>query len=206
MRSPVTPAQYDAVLFDLDGVLTTTRALHAAAWRSVFDSFLDEWDQEHGSTTPRFDLVADYAAHVDGKPRQDGVRDFLASRGIVLPPGTPHDPASTESVWGLGNLKQERVVAELATGNIEVFPGSIAWVRELREVGLQTAVVSSSQNCAAILEQVGISNLFDTRVDGQPALDEGLPGKPAPDMFLAAAERLGVSPSRCVVVEDALAG
>ncbi|MBO0845189.1 MAG: beta-phosphoglucomutase family hydrolase [Nocardioides sp.] len=203
--SAVTPDEFDAVLFDLDGVLTTTATLHAIAWRSTFDTFLDEWDAAHGTTTPRFE-VADYATHVDGKQRQDGVRDFLASRGITLPPGSPDDPPSTTSVWGLGNLKQERVVAELTSGNIDVFPGSIAWVRELREAGLKTAVVSSSQNCAAILDQVGITNLFDTRVDGQTALDEGLPGKPAPDMFLRAAEVLGVEPARAVVVEDALAG
>jgi alpha,alpha-trehalose phosphorylase len=205
VRSAVTPDEFDAVLFDLDGVLTTTATLHAAAWRSTFNTFLDEWDQTHGTTTARFERP-DYATYVDGKQRQDGVRDFLASRGITLPPGSPNDPPSTESVWGLGNLKQERVVAELATGHVEVFPGSVAWVRELREAGLKTAVVSSSQNCKAILEQVGITNLFDTRVDGQTALEQHLPGKPAPDMFLAAAEVLGVEPARAVVVEDALAG
>ncbi|HJU98317.1 MAG TPA: HAD-IA family hydrolase, partial [Jiangellaceae bacterium] len=205
MRSPVTPDDFDAVLFGLDGVLTTTATLHEAAWRSTFDMFLDEWDRAHGTTTARFE-VADCAAYVDGKPRQDGVRDFLAARGITLPPGAPDDPPSTETVWGVGNLKQERVVAELATGLVEVFPGSIAWVRELREAGLKTAVVSSSQNGAAILAQAGISNLFDTRVDGQTALDQNLPGKPAPDMFLVAADVLGVEPARGVVVEDALAG
>ncbi|MBD0323248.1 MAG: beta-phosphoglucomutase family hydrolase, partial [Aldersonia sp.] len=205
MRSPVTPDHFDAVLFDLDGVLTTTATLHEAAWRSTFDMFLHEWDTAHGTNTARFD-VADYRAHVDGKPRQDGVRDFLAARRITLPPGTPDDPPSTQTVWALSNLKQERVVAELATGLVEAFPGSIAWVRELREAGLATAVVSSSQNCAAILAQVGISNLFDTRVDGQTALDQDLPGKPAPDMFLVAADTLGVEPARAVVVEDALAG
>jgi alpha,alpha-trehalose phosphorylase len=161
MRSPVTPDKFDAVLFDLDGVLTTTATLHEAAWRSTFDAFLDEWDAAHGTSTARFE-AADYAAYVDGKPRQDGVRDFLEARGITLPPGTHDEPPSTRTVWGLGNLKQERVVAELAAGGAEVFPGSVAWVRELREAGLKTAVVSSSQNAAAILAQVGISNLFDT--------------------------------------------
>src|SRR5262245_26147622 len=205
MRSPVTHDDFDAVLFDMDGVLTTTATLHEAAWRSTFDAFLDEWDAEHGTSTPRFD-VADYAAYVDGKQRQDGVRDFLGARGITLPLGNPDEPPSTQTIWGLGNLKQERAVVELATGHVEAFPGSIAWVRELREAGLKTAVVSSSQNCAAILEQAGISNLFDTRVDGQTAMDRNLPGKPAPDMFLAAADVLGVDPARGVVVEDALAG
>src|SRR5262245_41839957 len=205
MRSPVTHDDFDAVLFDMDGVLTTTATLHEAAWRSTFDAFLDEWDAEHGTSTPRFD-VADYAAYVDGKQRQDGVRDFLGARGITLPLGNPDEPPSTQTIWGLGNLKQERAVVELATGHVEAFPGSIAWVRELREAGLKTAVVSSSQNCAAILERVGITSLFDTRVDGQTAMEQNLPGKPAPDMFLAAADLLGVEPARCVVVEDALAG
>ncbi|MER5476823.1 beta-phosphoglucomutase family hydrolase [Streptomyces sp. NPDC002734] len=205
MRSPVTPEDFDAVLFDMDGVLTTTASLHEDAWRSTFDAFLREWDAVHGTSTARFD-AADYTAYVDGKPRQDGVRDFLDARGITLPPGTPDDPSSTRSVWGLSNRKQERVVAELATGRVEAFPGSIAWVREVREAGLRTAVVSSSQNCAEILNCAGLGNLFDTRVDGRTALDHGIPGKPAPDMFLAAADVLGVRPERCVVVEDAPAG
>lgn len=205
MRSPVTPDDFDSVLFDLDGVLTTTATLHEAAWLSTFATFLDEWDAAHGTTTARFE-VSDHAAYVDGKPRQDGVRDFLEARGITLPLGTPDEPPSTQNIWGLANLKQERVVAELAAGRVEAFPGSIAWVRELREAGLKTAVVSSNQNAAAILEQAGISNLFDTRVDGQTALDQNLRGKPAPDMFLIAADVLGLDPARCVVVEDALAG
>ena len=203
--APVTRADFDAVLFDLDGVLTTTAMLHESAWRSTFDAFLDDWDAAHATHTHRFG-ADDYTAHVDGKPRQDGVRDFLAARGITLPLGAPEDPASTATVWGLSNLKQERVLAELSAGLAEAFPGSIAWVRELRAAGLRTGVVSSSQNAAAIMAQVGITNLFDVRIDGQTALDEGILGKPAPDMFLAAAARLGVPPARCVVIEDALAG
>jgi alpha,alpha-trehalose phosphorylase len=196
---------FDAVLFDLDGVLTTTRAVHAAAWKHSFDEFLAAWDAEHGTKTARFDDSADYANYVDGKPRQDGVRDFLASRGIVLPEGEPNSAPEQESVWGLGNRKQLLVEERLAQG-VEVFPGSVAWVRELRDAGIKTAVVSSSRNCAAVLGYAGISDLFDTRVDGETTLELGLPGKPAPDAFLEGARRLAVAPARAIVVEDALAG
>jgi alpha,alpha-trehalose phosphorylase len=196
---------FDAVLFDLDGVLTTTRAVHAAAWKYSFDEFLAAWDAQHGTKTARFDESADYANYVDGKPRQDGVRDFLASRRIELPEGDPDSPPAEESVWGLGNRKQLLVEERLAQG-VEVFPGSVAWVRELRAAGIKTAVVSSSRNCAAVLRYAGISDLFDTRVDGETTLELRLPGKPAPDTFLEAARRLAVAPGRAIVVEDALAG
>jgi alpha,alpha-trehalose phosphorylase len=196
----------DAVLFDLDGVLTTTRTVHVAAWKDTFDEFLSAWDEQHGTSTTPFNNVDDYIAHVDGKPRQDGVRDFLASRGIRLPEGTPDSSRDEVSVWGLSNRKQERVEAELERMGVEVFPGSVAWVRELREAGMKTAVVSSSRNCAVVLEYAGITNLFDERVDGATALEVDLAGKPAPDMFLEAARRLDVAPERAVVVEDALAG
>jgi alpha,alpha-trehalose phosphorylase len=188
----------DAVLFDLDGVLTTTRAVHAAAWKQSFDEFLAEWDTEHGTRTARFDDSADYANYVDGKPRQDGVRDFLASRGIELPEGEPDSPPEEVSVWGLGNRKQLVVEERLAQG-VEVFPGSVAWVRELRDAGIKTAVVSSSRNCEAVLKYAGISDLFDTRVDGETTLELHLPGKPAPDAFLEGARRRGptrVNPGR----------
>jgi alpha,alpha-trehalose phosphorylase len=205
MASSIELQDFDAVLFDLDGVLTTTRAVHAVAWKQSFDEFLATWDAERGTTTARFDETGDYANYVDGKPRQDGVRDFLASRGIKLPEGEPDSPPEEESVWGLGNRKQLLVEERLSHG-VEVFPGSIAWVRELRENGLKTAVVSSSRNCAAVLRYAGISDLFDTRVDGETALELGLSGKPAPDTFLEAARQLGVAPGRAAVVEDALAG
>src|SRR6516164_1979148 len=185
---------FDAVLFDLDGVLTTTRAVHAAAWKHSFDEFLATWDAEHGTRTARFDESADYANHVDGKPRQDGVRDFLASRGIELPESGPDSPSQEESVWGVGNRKQLLVEDELERTGVEVFPGSVAWVRELRWAGLKTAVVSSSRHCAAVLAHAGIANLFDTRVDGETSLELQLSAKPAPDTFLEAARRLGAPP------------
>lgn len=206
MQELVTPERYDAVLFDLDGVLTTTRALHMAAWKDTFDEFLAEWDAEHGTVTSEFSEGDDYLRYVDGKQRQDGVRDFLASRGITLPEGEPDSPSEEDSVWGLGNRKQELVEKEIDEHGVEVFPGSIAWVRQLRDSGLRTAVVSSSRNCEAVLEYAGVTELFDDRVDGETALRLDLPGKPAPDMFLEAARRLGVPPHRAVVVEDAIAG
>jgi beta-phosphoglucomutase family hydrolase len=197
---------FDAVLFDLDGVLTTTRSLHAAAWKHTFGEFLARWDARRGTRTARFDDRDDYTAYVDGKPRQQGVREFLTSRGIVLPEGEPDSLPEEDSVWGLGNRKQLLVEEELERAGVEVFPGSVAWVRELREAGLQTAVVSSSRNCAAVLAYAGITKLFDARVDGETALQLHLSGKPAPDTFLEAARRLSVSPDRAIVVEDALAG
>ncbi|MBO0746911.1 MAG: beta-phosphoglucomutase family hydrolase, partial [Acidimicrobiaceae bacterium] len=206
MAPSIALRDFDAVLFDLDGVLTTTRAVHAAAWKQTFDDFLAAWDKHHGSKNEPFDDRAEYAAYVDGKPREDGVRDFLASRGIRLPEGQYDSPPEEDSVFGLGNRKQLLVEEQLERVGVEVFPGSIAWVRELRKAELKTAVVSSSRNCAAILESAGISNLFDTRVDGDTSLELGLPGKPAPDTFLEAARRLDVSPDRAIVVEDALAG
>ena len=206
MAPSIALQNFDAVLFDLDGVLTTTRAVHAAAWKHTFNEFLAAWDARRGTNNAPFDERDDYAIYVDGKPRQEGVRDFVAARGIQLPEGGPDSPAEEESVWGLGNRKQLLVEEELERVGVEVFPGSIAWVRELREAGLKTAVVSSSRNCAAVLTYAGITHLFDTRVDGDTALELHLPGKPAPDTFLEAAERLGVPPERAIVVEDALAG
>ena len=202
----VGPDRFDAVLFDMDGVLTTTRRMHALAWKRTFDQFLDGWDAKHGSHTARFSVAEDYPASVDGKPRQEGVRDFLASRGIDLPPGTSDSPPAEWSVYGIGNRKQEFVEEALRAEGVEVFPGSVGWLRELRELGLKTAVVTSSRNCDAILSSAGITDLFDARVDGNTAIEFGLAGKPASDTFLEAARRLGVDPARAVVVEDSRVG
>jgi alpha,alpha-trehalose phosphorylase len=206
MSSHLALQDFDAVLFDLDGVLTTTRAVHAAAWKQTFDAFLATWDTSHATSTRPFDEQSDYAVHVDGKPSEDGVREFLASRGIALPEGGPDSPLAEDSIWGISRRKEQLVEVELRRTGAQAIPGSVAWVRELRETGIKTAVVSSSRNCAAVLASAGISNLFETRVDGTTSLELGLAGKPAPDGFLEAARRLDVSPQRAIVVEDAIAG
>jgi alpha,alpha-trehalase len=202
----VTKERFDAVLFDLDGVLTATAKLHAACWKRLFDEFLERRAAERGEPFRPFEVDSDYLLYVDGKPRFDGVRDFLASREIRLPEGDPDAPPGEESICGLGNRKNEFVNEVLASEGVEAYPGSLAWLRWLRNQGLRTAVVSSSHNCQAVLRSAGISDEFDARVDGGVANRLGLPGKPAPDTFLAAARELGVEPERAVVVEDAIAG
>jgi beta-phosphoglucomutase family hydrolase len=195
----------DAVLFDLDGVLTSTAALHAAAWKSTFDRVLGELaGLGQGEQRPFND--EDYRRYVDGMPRSDGVRSFLASRGIVLPEGEAGDPPSRLTVAAVAAGKDALLQASLAPGGITAFPGSVALVRQLRARGTRVAVVSASRNCGAILRAAGIDDLFDAQVDGLVAADLGLRGKPAPDTFLAAARQLGVEPAQAAVVEDALAG
>lgn len=202
----ITKDRFDAVLFDLDGVLTDTARVHAASWKKMFDDFLVRRSQETGEPFRAFDIGADYKVHVDGKLRYDGVRSFLASRGIRLPPGNPTDPPGHETVTGLGNLKDAMVKDIIATEGVDRYEGSIALVRRLRSAGIRTAVVSASKNCRAALRAAGIEGLFDVRVDGEVAERLHLPGKPAPDTFLEAAKELGVDPKRAVVVEDALSG
>jgi alpha,alpha-trehalose phosphorylase len=182
------PPLYDAVLFDLDGVLTATATVHAAAWKRTFDAF---------GVQPPFAIDRDYVAHVDGKSREDGVRAFLRSRGIVL---------RESSVQAIANRKQRFVEELLERHGVEAFPGSVRWVRRLLQAGARTAVVSSSANCGDVLRAANIADLFELTVDGNDVRGLGLNGKPAPDGFLVAARRLGVEPARAVVVEDALAG
>ena len=197
---------FDAVLFDLDGVLTSTAKIHAACWKSMFDDFLSKHaDRSQQPFTP-FDIEGDYKAYVDGKPRYEGVRSFLESRRISLPYGSPADDPATESVCGLGNRKDELVKQAIAAGKVEAYPGSVALLRKLRELTKLMAVVSSSNNCEEVLEAAGIADFFAARVDGLVATEKGLHGKPAPDTFLHAAQALDVSPEKAVVVEDALAG
>jgi beta-phosphoglucomutase family hydrolase len=198
--------KFDAVLFDLDGVLTMTAKLHAAAWKQMFDEFLKRRAEARQQTFIPFDIADDYHQYVDGKPRFDGVRSFLTSRGIDMPDGAPTDPSTFETICGLGNQKNELVNEMMAAHGVEAYPGSIKAVNFLKKHGYKTAVVSSSENCAAVLEAAGIGSLFEVRVDGQTAADLSLAGKPEPDMFLAAAQQLGVEPNRAVVVEDAIAG
>jgi beta-phosphoglucomutase family hydrolase len=194
-----------AVLFDMDGVITDTAGIHAACWKTMFDEYLQRLAREKGLAFRPFDAATDYKIYVDGKPRYNGVRDFLKSRGIVLPEGTPEDPPTAETVCGLGNRKDQLVNARLAEG-VEAYPGSIAFLRYVRGAGVKTAVVTSSQNCQTVLHLAGVEDLFDARVDGLLLAREGLAGKPAADSFLKAAELLGVPPESAAVVEDAISG
>jgi len=202
----LSPRDYDAVLFDLDGVLTKTARVHAAAWKRLFDGFLEQRATRTGEAFVPFDVDADYRRYVDGKPRYDGVADFLASRGIELPSGAPEDGPGAQTLHALGNLKDQYFTQQLEQDGVEVYEASIALVRTLRAQEIKTSVVSSSNNCATVLEAAGISQLFDARVDGLDITHLSLNGKPAPDAFLEAAQRLKTEPSRAVVVEDAIAG
>ncbi|MCP2338126.1 HAD family hydrolase [Actinomadura rupiterrae] len=200
------PEGVEACLFDLDGVLTDTAAVHAAAWKQMFDGFLKDWALRHGGPFVPFDIRADYGPYVDGKKREDGTRSFLESRGIHLPEGSPDDPPGAETVRGLGNRKNELVLKLIDEKGVRVFDGSVAFVRAARADGLKTAVVSSSANTRQVLRVTGITDLFDAVVDGVVAAERQLPGKPAPDTFLAGAGAVGVPADRAVVFEDALAG
>jgi beta-phosphoglucomutase family hydrolase len=202
----ITYDRFDAVLFDLDGVLTATAKLHAACWKKMFDEYLLRRAETTGETFQPFEIATDYRQYVDGKLRYDGVRAFLESRGIDLPWGSPEDPPDRATICGLGNRKNELIQVLLASGGVEVFESSVALVRQLRGAGIKTAVVSASKNCEAILEAAGIAARFDARVDGVVAARLHLSGKPAPDTFLEAAQQLGVEPERAVVVEDAVSG
>lgn len=202
----LSPRDYDAVLFDLDGVLTKTARIHALAWKKLFDRFLEQRSTEMGEPFVPFDFDADYRRYVDGKPRYDGVTDFLLSRGVELPHGTSEDGPEAQTIRGLGNLKDQYFLDHLKQHGVESYEAAIGLVRTLRAQEMKTAVVSSSNNCAEVLEAAGIAQLFDTRVDGIDTTRLKLKGKPAPDAFLEAARRLGTEPSRAVVVEDAMAG
>jgi len=202
----ISPRDYDAVLFDLDGVLTRTAKVHASAWKKLFDGFLERRAARTGEPYVPFDIAADYPRYVDGKPRYDGVASFLTSRGIELPLGEPEDGPDVQSVRALGNLKDDYFLEHLEKDGVDPYESAIALVRKLREQEVRTAVVSSSNNCAAVLEAAGIAQLFDARVDGRDVTRLELKGKPAPDAFVEAARRVGAEPSRAVVVEDAIAG
>ena len=207
-RAPSTAVdwtRYEAVLLDLDGVLTATARVHAAAWTRMFDDYLARRTATRGEPFRAFG-PRDYAQHVDGRPRYDGVRAFLASRGIALPDGAPDDPPGSETVCGLGNRKNALFLETLKIEGADVIAGTMAVVRHLRGHGVRTAVVSSSRSCAAILNAAGIADLFEVRVDGVVAERRGLAGKPSPDTFLHAARALRVAPARAAVVEDAIAG
>jgi beta-phosphoglucomutase family hydrolase len=197
------PKDIAACLFDLDGVITKTAVVHAAAWKRTFDEFLR---RRGGDGYRPFDDHADYDEYVDGRPRADGVRTFLASRGIELPDGAPDDPPDRTTVHGVGNRKNDLLLELIRTDGVEAYDGTLRYVEKIRASGLRTAVVSSSTNCRDILRSIGAESLFDLRIDGVVAAERQLPGKPHPDTFLAAARDLGVQASEAAVFEDALAG
>jgi beta-phosphoglucomutase family hydrolase len=195
-----------ALLFDLDGVITRTATVHAAAWKRLFDDFLERWAAEHGEPFAPFDIATDYVLHVDGRRRYDGVDALLRSRGIALPWGSPQDAPRFRSVCGLGNAKNAYFTSELAHQGVQVFDDTVALIRAARERGRSIAVVSASENCRAVLRRAALLDLFDAEVTGVEAARLELPGKPAPDTFLHAAGLLGAAPGDAAVFEDAIAG
>jgi len=202
----ITRRDYDAVIFDLDGVITQTATLHKTAWKILFDDFLKQYAARVGEPLQPFDADWDYRLYIDGKARYDGVASFLASRGITLPYGNSDDGPERETVCGLGNKKNALYLELLKSRGVEVYLSTVDLIHELREKQFATAVVSASRNCAEVLAAAHLSDLFDTRVDGIDLEQRHLRGKPEPDSFLEAARQIGVDPTRAVVVEDAIAG
>jgi beta-phosphoglucomutase family hydrolase len=200
------PDAITALLFDLDGVLTKTAVVHDKAWKQTFDEFLKKRAEARGEDFKEFDADSDYNEYVDGKPRYDGVRSFLESRGIELPEGDPDDPPDAETVCGIGNRKNDLVLKLIKEQGVEPYEGSVRFVEAARAAGLRRAVVSSSANCKDVLEAAGIDGLFEARIDGNVADEKHLKGKPAPDTYLAGAEALGVEPAAACVFEDAVSG
>ena len=200
------PDGVNTCLFDLDGVLTKTAKVHAAAWKEMFDAYLTERAKRTGEEFVPFDPVADYGTYVDGKPRYEGVQSFLASRGIELPRGDPSDPPDAETVDGLGNRKNQMVLQLIREHGVEPYEGSVKYLHAAKEAGLHRAVVSSSTNCRDVLAAAGIEDLLEVRMDGVVAEREHLRGKPAPDTYLKAAQMLDAEPKQAAVFEDALAG
>ena len=205
-KREISREKFDAVLLDLDGVITDTASLHAACWKQVFDEYLRERTARNGETFRPFDLDVDYRLYVDGKPRFDGVRDFLASRGMRLPEGSHDDPPDAETVGELGNRKDDLVHKAIEDTGVRPYEGSVRLIQQLHRDGFRIAVVTSSQNCDAVLKAAGLEAFFDARVDGNVIQTRHLAGKPAPDTFLTAASMLQVAPARAVVIEDAIAG
>ena len=211
MRQPksspaLTRDRYDAVLLDLDGVITDTANLHAECWKHMFDEYLQKRAMQRGESFRPFEIATDYRLYVDGKPRFDGVRDFLASRDIRLPEGTPDDAPQRETVGGLGNRKNDLVNKLIEERGVEPYQGSVRLIHQLRDRGFKIAVVTSSQNCTAVLKAAKLDTFFEVRVDGNTIRAQHLAGKPAADTYLEAAKLLGVEPARSVVIEDAISG
>ncbi len=200
------PEAITALLFDLDGVLTQTAVVHDKAWKQTFDAFLEKWAAAHDEKFVPFDSDADYNEYVDGKPRYDGVRSFLQSRGIELPEVSADDPPDAETICGVGNRKNDLVLELIKKDGVQPYEGSVAFVKAAREAGLRRAVVSSSANCQDVLRAAGIEDLFEARIDGKVTDEKQLKGKPAPDTYLAGAAALGVEPAAAAVFEDAVSG
>jgi beta-phosphoglucomutase family hydrolase len=200
------PDHVTACLFDMDGVLTRTAVVHAAAWKQTFDELLRARADRDGKQFVPFDDHDDYDEYVDGKTRADGIRSFLGSRGITLPEGDEDDPPDALTVNGVGNRKNALVLASIHHDGVAPYDGSVRYLHAARDAGLRRAVVSASANAADVLASAGLSDLIEVRVDGVVVADRGLPGKPAPDTYLAAAEMLGVDPAHAAVFEDALSG
>ena len=197
---------FDAVIFDLDGVITKTALVHAAAWKSMFDGFLKEWEKKHGKPFEEFTHFNDYLPYVDGKPRYKGVESFLKSRGIELPFGDPSDSPDKETICGLGNRKNDAFNETLAKEGVEVYPSTVELLNELKDKKIRLGVASSSKNCKQVLERANLLHYFETRVDGEVSAELGLQGKPEPDIFTKACDNLGVDYFRAVIVEDAVSG
>lgn len=200
------PNNIRACLFDMDGVLTQTATVHAAAWKEMFDAFLQQHADESGEEFVPFEIATDYVNYVDGKLRQDGVRSFLESRGISLPEGTPDDNENQDTIHGLGTRKNNRVQELIRTKGVDTYPDSMALLKAVRANCMKTAVVSASRNTPDVLRVTNLESQFDYVMHGGIAGEMGLPGKPAPDTFLAAARALEVSPANCAVLEDAIVG
>jgi beta-phosphoglucomutase family hydrolase len=200
------PDSIRGCLFDMDGVLTETASVHDAAWKEAFDAFLRARAQSTGEPFVPFDPVRDYDEYVDGKPREEGTASFLASRGITLPAGRPDDAPGTPTIQGISNAKNEILLRRLHTDGVQAYPGSVRYVRAVRDAGLHRAVVSSSANTSEVLAAAGIEDLFEARIDGVVAAAQHLRGKPAPDAYLAGARAVSLAPAECAVFEDALAG
>lgn len=197
---------FNAVIFDLDGVVTDTASVHAEAWKKMFDDFLSRYSARHGRSFQPFDIESDYLLYVDGKPRLDGLKSFFESRDIEIPEGEPTDSEEDETIHGLGKLKNKYFLNNIKIHGPDVYTSTVQFIRHIKKSGLKTAIISSSKNCAMILDVANLSDLFDVRVDGVISEILGIQGKPAPDIFLQAAKQLKVEPARSVVVEDALSG
>jgi alpha,alpha-trehalase len=199
-------ADFDAVIFDMDGVVTDTAQAHARAWKQMFDDFLQARAESGGDSFVPFDIEGDYLKYVDGKPRFDGAKSFFESRGIHLPDGSAEDDPEQETVWGLSMRKQGYFLDALERFGAKAYDSTLALIDDLRAAGIATAIITASKNREAVLEAAGVGDVFDAAVDGLAAQQLGLQGKPAPDVFLEAARRVDAEPPRAVVVEDAQAG